>query len=101
MKLHRTLFTLMLLGFAVTNTFAADAGRGGFNPGELWLDDKGIYIDLQAGSRGQLSLNAATEENYIASVKSGHIRLNGQPTTPDKFRFVNLPPQGIYILATA
>ncbi len=58
------------------------------------------YIDFQAGSRGQLSLNEATEEDYVAWVKAGKIRLNGQPTTPDKFRFVNLPPQGIYILAT-
>lgn len=58
------------------------------------------YIDFQAGSRGQLSLNEATEEDYVAWVNAGKIRLNGQPTTPDKFRFVNLPPQGIYILAT-
>ncbi len=58
------------------------------------------FIDFQAGSRGQLSLNEATEEDYVAWVNAGKIRLNGQPTTPDKFRFVNLPPQGIYILAT-
>ena len=58
------------------------------------------YIDFQAGSRGQLSLNEATEEDYAAWVNAGKIRLNGQPTTPDKFRFVTLPPQGIYILAT-
>jgi hypothetical protein len=60
----------------------------------------GSYIDFQAGSHGQLSLNEATEEDYVAWVNAGKIRLNGQPTTPDKFRFVNLPPQGIYILAT-
>ncbi len=58
------------------------------------------YIDFEAGSRGQLSLNDATEEDYVAWVNAGKIRLNGQPTTPDKFRFVTLPPQGIYILAT-
>ena len=58
------------------------------------------YIDFEAGSRGQLSLNEATEEDYVAWVNAGKIRLNGQPTTPDKFRFVNLPPQGIYLLAT-
>ncbi|HSH93173.1 MAG TPA: hypothetical protein VK968_03435 [Roseimicrobium sp.] len=58
------------------------------------------YIDFLAGSRGQLSLNEATEEDYVAWVKAGKIRLNGQPTTPDKFRFINLPPQGIYLLAT-
>jgi hypothetical protein len=58
------------------------------------------YIDFQAGSRGQLSLNEATEEDYVAWVKAGKIRLNGEPTTPGKFRFVNQPPQGIYTLAT-
>jgi hypothetical protein len=57
------------------------------------------YIDFQSGSRGQLSLNEATEEDYMAWVNAGRIRLNGKRTTPDTFRFVSLPPQGIYILA--
>lgn len=58
------------------------------------------YINFEADSRGQLSLNEATEEDYVAWVRAGKIRLNGQPTTPDKFRFISLPPQGIYLLAT-
>lgn len=29
------------------------------------------------------------------------IRLNGQPNTPDKFRFTSLPPQGICLLASS
>jgi len=61
--------------------------------------DENSYIDFQSGSRGQLSLNEATEADYIALVNAGRIRLNGNRTTPDKFRFVNLPPQGIYVLA--
>lgn len=93
-----------------------NGGGGGiltFGPGDgifMQTDSKTIvfgqgggdasYIDFQAGSRGQLSLNKATEEDYVAWVKAGKIRLNGRPTTPDKFRFVTLPPQGIYILAT-
>lgn len=90
------------------------AGRGNgmltFGPGDgilMQTESKQIafgqgedsYIDFQSGSRGQLSLNAATEEDYIAWVNAGRIRLNGKRTTPDKFRFVSLPPQGIYILA--
>jgi hypothetical protein len=90
------------------------AGRGNgiltFGPGDgifMQTDSKQIafgpdgdsYIDFQSGSRGQLSLNEATEEDYIAWVNAGRIRLNGKRTTPDQFRFVNLPPQGIYILA--
>ena len=49
MKFHRSLFTLVLLGFAATCTFAADAGLGKFRPGELWLDDKGIPINAHGG----------------------------------------------------
>ena len=90
------------------------AGRGNgiltFGPGDgifMQTDSKQIsfgpgedsYIDFQSGSRGQLNLNEATEEDYIAWVNAGRIRLNGKRTTPDQFRFVNLPPQGIYILA--
>ncbi len=70
-----------------------DSKQISFGPGE------DSYIDFQSGSRGQLSLNEATEEDYIAWVNAGRIRLNGTRTTPDKFRFVSLPPQGIYILA--
>ena len=49
MKLHRSLFTLMLLAFAATSTFAAEEGRGIFRPGELWLDDKGVPINAHGG----------------------------------------------------
>ena len=57
-------------------------------------------IDFQTDSHGQLSLHEATEEAYVAGVNVGKIRLNGSPTSPDKFRFINLPPQGIYTLDT-
>lgn len=97
-------------------TFQPSHGRGigrlTFGPGDgvfMQTDSKQIafgqgggetsYIDFQPGTRGQLSLNEATEDDYVAWVQAGKIRLNGQPTTPDKFRFVSLPPQGIYILA--
>lgn len=70
-----------------------DSGKIAFGQGE------DSYIDFQSGSRGQLSLNEATEKDYIAWVNAGRIRLNGNRTTPDKFRFLSLPPQGIYILA--
>jgi len=70
-----------------------DSKQISFGPGEE------SYIDFQSGSRGQLSLNEATEEDYIAWVNAGRIRLNGKRTTPEQFRFVSLPPQGIYILA--
>jgi len=70
-----------------------DSKQISFGPGE------DSYIDFQSGSRGQLNLNQATEEDYIAWVNAGRIRLNGKRTTHDRFRFVNLPPQGIYILA--
>jgi beta-xylosidase len=49
MKFHRSLFTLLLLGFAATSTFAAEEGRGGFHPGELWPDDKGVPINAHGG----------------------------------------------------
>ena len=49
MKLPRSLFTLLLLGFAATSTFAADAGQGTFHPGELWPDDKGVPINAHGG----------------------------------------------------
>lgn len=49
MKFHRSLFTLMLLAFAATGTFAAEAGRGVFRPGELWTDDKGTHINAHGG----------------------------------------------------
>ena len=48
-KFHRTLFTLILLGFAVTSAFAADGGLGKFRPGELWPDDKGVPINAHGG----------------------------------------------------
>jgi len=70
-----------------------DSKQISFGPGE------DSYIDFQSGSRGRLILNEATEEDYVAWVKAGRIRLNGQPTTPDKFRFLSLPPQGNYMLA--
>jgi beta-xylosidase len=49
MKFHRALFTLLLLGFAATSTFAAEAGEGTFRPGELWPDDKGVPINAHGG----------------------------------------------------
>jgi hypothetical protein len=49
MKLHCSLLTLILLGFAATITFAADAGLGKFRPGELWPDDKGVPIYAHGG----------------------------------------------------
>jgi len=49
MKFHRSLFTLMLLAFAATSTFAAAVGQGGFRPGELWMDDKGVPINAHGG----------------------------------------------------
>ncbi len=70
-----------------------DSKRISFGPGE------DSYIDFQSGSRGQLTLNEATEADYIAWVNAGRIRLNGKRTTPDRFRFLNLSPQGIYLLA--
>ncbi len=48
-KFHRSLFTLLLLGFAATSTFAANAGLGKFRPGELWPDDKGVPINAHGG----------------------------------------------------
>lgn len=49
MKFPCSLFTLILLGFAATSTFAADAGLGKFRPGELWPDDKGVPINAHGG----------------------------------------------------
>ncbi|MBW8780621.1 MAG: family 43 glycosylhydrolase [Verrucomicrobia bacterium] len=48
-RFNRSLFTFILLGFAVPITFAADTGRGGFRPGELWLDDRGVHINAHGG----------------------------------------------------
>ena len=49
MKFSRSLFTLLLHGFAATNTFGADAGLGRLRPGELWMDDKGVLINAHGG----------------------------------------------------
>jgi len=77
----------------VASRFCSAVGRISIGPSE------DSYIDFQSGSRGQLNLNEATEQDYIAWVNAGRIRLNGKRTTPDQFRFVNLAPQDIYILA--
>ncbi len=49
MKFPRSLFTLLLLGFAATSSVAADAGLDKFRPGELWPDDKGVPINAHGG----------------------------------------------------
>jgi hypothetical protein len=46
---HRSLFNLLLLGFAAISTFAAEAGHGKFRPDEPWMDDKGVPIHAHGG----------------------------------------------------
>ena len=59
------------------------------------------HINFVEGSKGQLSLAGATREDYETWVKAGRIRLAGQKTTPDKFRYTEIEGQGIYQLASS
>ena len=97
-------------------SFQPTGGRGigtlTFGPGDgvfMQTDSKQIsfgegggadsFINFRSGSGGQLSLNGASRADYEAWVKAGRIRLNGIPASPDKFRFLQLDTQGIYLLA--
>lgn len=58
------------------------------------------HINFVPGSRGQLSLAGATRQDYDFLVAAGRIRLAGQKTSPDKFKFTGIEGQGIYQLAS-
>lgn len=57
------------------------------------------YINFLGGSRGQLSFAGATQPDFEQWVLSGKIRIDGQQTTPTRFRYLSLDGQGIYLLA--
>lgn len=59
------------------------------------------HINFLPGSRGQLSLSGATREDYESWVIAGRIRLSGEKTTPDRFKFTDIEGQGIYQLAVS
>lgn len=57
------------------------------------------HINFMRGSRGQLSLSGARRADFEAWVTAGKIRIDGQPTTPDRFTYIEIEGQGIYQLA--
>jgi hypothetical protein len=50
-------------------------------------------VETQVASNNQ-QMSQARQNALLA------LNIDGRPTTPGKFRFVTLPPQGIHILAT-
>ena len=59
------------------------------------------HINFVLGSKGQLSLAGATREDFESWVKAGRIRIGGQKTTPDRFKYTEIEGQGIYQLAAS
>ncbi len=100
------------------SSFQPSGGRGvgmlTFGPGDgvfMQTDSKHItfgtgggessYINFLSGSAGQLSLAGAKEEDFRQWVLDGKIRIDGRIATPDRFRYLALENQGVYLLAPA
>lgn len=109
---------LLVVSSIFGTSFQPVGGRGvgtlTFGPGDgvfMQTDSKQItfgaggggdsFINFLPGSRGQLSLAGATRADFEQWVREGRIRIDGRNATTDRFRFLALENQGIYMLAEA